>query len=255
MAIRKGMGQKKVKMIAKRFGISLEDAKRFYFDRKKEKLEGRRLPFYKWKKRNLDVSQTKEGNDVEQGDFDNFFSRKRRRKIARRLRRVGGRLRPKNVLGALGRGISDLKKRRAIKIRRHKNLLRKMADPRFMANPRNVLKIRDRVKNMAKGIARTDKRIIRRANKMRSGGFMGGMFGDRGLMPRTPNKRYPNRRRPIGRPNPYYVGFEGEDYSDSTFLNASGGGFMDKLKKNKWLVLAGVGAFLFLTPMGKKLIK
>ena len=37
MAIRKGMGQKKVKMIAKRFGISLEDAKRFYFDRKKEK--------------------------------------------------------------------------------------------------------------------------------------------------------------------------------------------------------------------------
>ena len=250
MAIRKGMGQKKVKMIAKRFGISLEDAKRFYFDRKEAKLEGKRLPFYKWKKVHLNYDGTEEGNDVEQGDFDNFFSRKKRRKIRAKLRRVGSALRPKNIIrrhkAILSGGLSELKKRRLLKVKKHKGLLRRLADPRFMANPRNVLKLRDRIKNMAKAINRQDKRIIRKASKLHSrGGFPRPTFGG----------GYP-RQAVMGRPNPYYRPFAGDDaYSDSTFLNADGGGIMDKLKKNKWLVLAGVGDFLFLTPMGKKLIK
>ena len=46
-----------------------------------------------------------------------------------------------------------------------------------------------------------------------------------------------------------------DGYSDDLFLNADGNKLMDKLKKNKWLLIGGAVAFLFLTPMGKKLIK
>lgn len=254
MAIKKGLGQKKVKLIAKRFGLSLGDAKRFWYDRKQARLEGRNLPFHKWRKKNLDVSQTKEGNDVEQGDFDNFFSRKKRKAIARKLRKAS----PRSLLKGIHRkhkailtgGLSELKKRRLLKVRKHKGLLRKLADPRFLANPRNVLKLRGRIKNMAKAINKNDKRIIRKAEKLHS--MSNPFFG----------------RRPIGRPNPYYSQgrpavmhrpdyreFAGDDqFSDSTFLNADGG-IMGKVKKYKWWLVGGAVAFLFFTPMGKKLIK
>ena len=74
--------KKKIKRIAERFDISLEQAKRFYFDRKEANLKGMDLPFHKWKKRNLNFDDTMEGNDVETGDFDNFFNRKRQKEVS-----------------------------------------------------------------------------------------------------------------------------------------------------------------------------
>ena len=102
----------------------------------------------------------------------------------------------------------------------------KMADPRIMSNPRNILKIRGKVKNIVKDLARGNRRLIRHSANPCGG-------------------------RVQGRPNPFFRRFEGED---TTFLNATGTGYMDKIKKNKWLLIGGGLAFLFLTPMGKKLI-
>ena len=236
----KRMGQKIVKRIAKRFDISMDDAKRFYLDRKEAKLEGRVLPFHKWKKRNLNFDDTIDGNDIEEGDFDNFFSRKKRRAIRRKLRKAS----PRNVLRMakarvkrdreiLRGGLSDLRKRRKLKVRRHKNILKKLANPRFMANPKNALKIRDKVKQMAIGINKSDKRIIRKAQKLQGRPFGRGLFGTR--------------------PRPKYRRFDG--YSDNSFLNADGTK-KTFFQKNKMLIIGGaVIGFLFFTPMGKKLIK
>lgn len=273
------LAKRKVKRIAERFDISIEDAKEFYYDRKKAKLKGIRLPFYKWSKQNLSFNDTMEGNDVEEGDFDNFFSRSRRKKLKRRLRgvskgakRVFGRVNK----GLLKRGISGLKKMRAKKVRFHKSLLKKMSNPRFMANPRNAMKVASKMKGLMKNLNKLDKRAIKWEQKGLSSLFGGGMRGDARSGGRG--------RRPIGRPNPYYVpkgrggysggsglfgatsqqgmfnapfGFDGYDEEENMFMNAdgSGGGIMDKIKKNKWLLIGGAVAFLFLTPMGKKILK
>tara|TARA_R110000787_G_scaffold106693_5_gene214513 strand:+ start:3392 stop:4222 length:831 start_codon:yes stop_codon:yes gene_type:complete len=263
------IAKRKVKRIAKRFEISIEDAKQFYFDRKEAKLNGVRLPFYKWKKKHLSFDDTMEGNEVEEGDFDNFFSRSRRKKLKRKLRGVtrGAKgIFSKVNTGLLKRGIGGLKKLRAKKVRYHKALLKKMANPRFMANPRNAMKIASKMKGLMKNLNKLDKRAIKWEQK----GLAGLTQGVRG------DARSGGRgRRPIGRPNPYYVpnqmfgsqsnqgmfnapfGFDGYDGEENSFLNAdgSGGGIMDKIKKNKWLVIGGAVAFLFLTPMGKNIIK
>jgi len=209
--------------IADRFDISMSEAKQFYTDRKKANLEGRDLPFRKWKKRNLNFDDTIEGNDIEMGDFDNFFGRKRRKKIGRAVRSVqksAGRTgREKDgVVGLMGKP-KELAKKRVRKIRQNKRLLRSLASPRFLANPRNARKVRARVKKMAQQVAAMEKRNIRRAVS--------------------------RARRPD-------FGFDGGYYGD--FSNATGNEKQSFFQKNKFLLIAGGLAFLFLTPMGKKLI-
>tara|TARA_R110000851_G_scaffold8011_2_gene30819 strand:+ start:12482 stop:13249 length:768 start_codon:yes stop_codon:yes gene_type:complete len=254
MATRQELDMRKakriVKRIALRFDISPEDAKRFYFDRKESRLNGVNLPFYKWKKKNLNFAETPDGNDVETGDFDNFLSRKGRRRIRRKLRRVkdrvrgiarGGvrRLRPSNVLKGLG-GIGGMMKRRVRKVRRHKGLLRKLANPLFMANPRNARRIARKVKRMAIGIKRNDDRLIRyKKRAIQNAGNYG-----------YANPRYEN----FDNSDDTFLGYDdnnGYDYADGSTKTS----LMDKIKKNKWLVVGGLAAFLFLTPMGKKLMK
>jgi len=234
-----------VKRIAKRFDISIEDAKQFYFDRKKAKLNGVRLPFYKWKKKNLNFADTMDGNEVEEGDFDNFFSRKRRKKIARKIRGISRGA--KKTFGRVNRGLltgglSELKKRRVRKVRRHKGLLKKLSNPMFMANPRNAVKVKNKMADLMKSINRNDKRAIKYAQAGIRGDAYSGGRGRPNMFGATSNQGMFNA--------PF--GFDG---ADETFLNASGGGIMDKVKKNKWLIIGGAVAFLFLTPMGKKLIK
>ena len=126
----------------------------------------------------------------------------------------------------------------------------------YMANPRNVRSVFGGVRAMAKDIVRKDKAQINRL-----GGRFGGMFGGRRPIGKPRNPYY----RPMGRPNPYYRPrpavmpnskmqyFDG--YSDDSFMNATGGGVMAKVKKYKWWLVGGAVAFVFLTPMGKKLIK
>jgi len=245
--------KKKVKRIMKRFNIDSETAKKFFYDREEAKAEGVRLPFYKWKKKHLSFDDTM-GN-VEEGEFDNFFSRKKRRKLRKRLRGIRKRVKR----GVLTGGISELIRRKKRKGKKIGGILRKLANPMYMANPRNVRKVFGGVRAMAKDIVRKDKAQI---NRM--GGRFGGIFG--------------GRPRPIGRPNPYSMGrpnpyqkpyrprpavmpyqkksmqyFDG--YSDDSFMNATGGGVMAKVKKYKWWLVGGAVAFVFLTPMGKKLIK
>ena len=250
--------KKKVKRIMKRFNIDVERAKEFFYDREEAKANGQRLPYYKWNKKHLSFDDTM--GDVEEGEFDNFFSRKKRRKLRKRLRGIRSRVKR----GVLTGGVSELIRRKKRKGKKIGGILRKLANPRFMSKPRNVRSLFGGVRAMAKDIVGRDRRIIAkvRGGRGRGRGF-GGLFGG-------------GRRRPQGRPNPYYnrgkqqmfgaksnrgmfnapFGFDGDDnYSDDTFMNATGGGIMDKVKKYKWYIAgAGAVAFLFLTPMGKKLI-
>ena len=231
--------KKTVYRIAEKHDIDLSEAKQFFYDRKKARMNGMNLPFHKWKKKNLNFDDTIDGNDIEEGDFDNFFSRKKRKAIKRGLRKIskGAKKRFGRINRAvLSGGLSELKKKRLRKVRRHKGLLKRLANPIFMANPRNAMKVRSKIKDLVRSINRNDKRAIKFAQAQAQG-----------------------RPAVMGRPNPYwrpknrFDGFDG--YSDDLFLNADGNKLMDKVKKNKWLLIGGAVAFLFLTPMGKKLIK
>tara|TARA_Y100001938_G_scaffold134425_1_gene194906 strand:+ start:281 stop:979 length:699 start_codon:yes stop_codon:yes gene_type:complete len=224
-------GIKKIKRIAKRYDLSMDEAKQFYLDRKEAVMEGRELPFYKWKKRNLNFDDTMEGNDIETGDFDNFFSRKRRKKIARAIRKSVPRpirRADARVKGLIGGGISrtkDLIKRRRRKIRLNKKLLSKLRDPRFLANPSNAKKVRIRVKNMAKQIAKMDRQLVNRARR-----------------------NVEAKAEMIDN-----LGFDGGTYYGD--FNASGSGKKQNFfQKNKMLIIGAGIVFLFFTPMGKKLI-
>jgi hypothetical protein len=251
------VGKKRVKRIAKRFGIDIETAKKFYADRMEAKAGGVRLPFYKWKKKHLSFDESM--GDVEEGEFDNFFSRKKRQKMKKRLRSIRGRIKS----GVLKGGIRQLIRQKKRKGKKIGGILRKLANPMYMSKPRNVRKLFGGVRAMAKDIVSRDRRIISKIKGRGRG--RGSLFGGGGRRPQgRPNPYY----RPQGRPNPYYRGgqavmsdnyaqsyFEGDDYNDNTFMNATGGGIMAKVKKYKWyLVGAGAVGFLFFTPMGKKLI-
>tara|TARA_Y100000114_G_C11763510_1_gene331431 strand:+ start:7795 stop:8475 length:681 start_codon:yes stop_codon:yes gene_type:complete len=218
--------KKKIKRIAERFDISLEQAKRFYFDRKEANLKGMDLPFHKWKKRNLNFDDTMEGNDVETGDFDNFFNRKRQKQVSRVIRRTGKKANPINlgkgtptaVVKGIGK-INELRKRRARKIRLNKKLLAKLSNPRFLANPKNARKVRVRLKKMAQQIANIDKALIRRS------------------------KNKAMRKMDLG--------FDGGEFMNTT---GTGNKKQNFFQKNKFLLIGAGVVFLFFTPMGKKLI-
>ena len=256
----KGMGQKKVKMIAKRFDISPQDAKRFFFDRKASRLAGKNLTFNKWKRKNLNFEDTVDGNDIEAGDFDNFFSRKRRKKLKRKLRGALGKRRGlfsklrRVKRGILSGGISELMKRRGRKVRRHKGLLKKLANPLFMANPRNARAVGRKVKRMAIGIKRNDDRLIRMKKRNIA---MQGDYGGQDYLRPTPSHYPPPRYHQdyaFEGNDETFLGFDvddnnGYDYADGTQMT-----LMQKAKKYKWFLVGGAVAFLFLTPMGKKLI-
>ena len=176
--------KKIVQRIADKHDIELLEAKQFFYDRKKARMNGMNLPFHKWKKKNLNFDDTIDGNDIEEGDFDNFFSRKKRKAIKRGLRKIsrGAKKRFGRVNRAvLSGGISELKKRRARKVRRHKGLLKRLANPLFMANPRNAIKVRSKIKDLVRSINRNDKRAIKFAQAQAQG-----------------------RPAVMGRPNPYY---------------------------------------------------
>ena len=209
------MNQIIAKKIAVREGISIDQARKFMYARKAADNQGINLTFDKWMKRNINFNVTAEGNDIEEGDFDNFLNKKRFKRINKAI---------------LTGGLSEIARNKQIK--RHKNLLKKMANPRFMANPKNAIRVKNAVERLVKGIDGKNRAIVR-ANI---------------AIARAQNTAY-NRNRNANYPF--------DDFSD---FNADGnqqpsGGVVATIKKYKWLLLAGgIAAFLFLTPQGKKLI-
>ena len=290
-------GKKKIKMIAKRHDVDIDFAKR-YASMKEEYPRLTMWAFKLWNhhprwegKDIMEVikhTRRDKGNnfvdDVENGDFDNFFTRRSRRGLRRKLRakrkKFGGMLRalrpdralrnPKGAIGSIvaahkpprtlvklhqniatggvGSVLSQMNRDRKIINKKHGRILRAIGRPSFMANPRNRIKLRNAVRGMA--------RRINRGHKRRMGWtkFFHKVKGLRGL-------QKPAIRRPIGRPHKDWLDRYGSGYRptpsyrpDSPKVSAdlisdrnfsnAAGGAKNFMKKNRWLVIGGAAAVI-----------
>ena len=138
--------------------------------------------------------------------------------IGKRARRKMRRIR--SGASKLKGGISKLREK---KKRFHKKVLGAIKHPSALMNPKNRQKLHGMVKKMARKIDSCDCDTKGRNQRV-----------SRGLRPK------PEQIRKLR-----FMGYNADGEEQ---------GYMSFVKKNKWLLVGGAVAVLFLTPMGKKLI-
>ena len=144
-----------------------------------------------------------------------------------------------NKRGKLGGVIGKLFNRRKRRNRKHKKLLRAINNPRWLTDPRNHWKLKDAVRGMAiqsNNDGKTAEEMVKFSQL-------------------KPKRRFPTgkswmNKKPFFKGSRHY-GFDGDDYFNAEGTPTQKGFFA----KYWWIIaLVGGGAFLFLTPQGKKLM-
>ena len=143
-----------------------------------------------------------------------------------------------------GRGlIGKLLSRRKRRNRKHKKLLRAINNPRWLVDPRNHYKLKDAVRQMTIQ-SNNDGKVAEKMEHFRKS-KMGSMFSKL-----KPKRKYPllseggwQTRKPMLRGSHHFFNADGSPQKKGFFA------------KNWWIIaLVGGGAFLFLTPQGKKIM-